>query len=153
MKTQMFLLRTLKDTTDYKMKKLISTIMLMTSLTGQAALIETVQGNPGNAIETLKCIPRGFIVSDPTVAAPCRNPLSSTTTTPTILIESEFDLYSGSTSVNLINETLGESSELTTIVDVAIYLGLSIEEVQSAVLYLYDNSEVSVENIENFYDL
>ena len=135
------------------MKKLITITLLLTNISSFAALMETVQGHPGNAIETLKCIPKSLLVSDPTSAAPCRNPLSSTTTTPTILIESAESEFDDQTNVELVNEVIGESSKLTATTNVAEHLDLSIKQVQEAVIELYNKSEVSIENIEQYYGL
>ena len=79
--------------------------------------------------------------------------LTTSTFNPTIPILEQDSMTSDEIEINLLTEYLDETSELETSKQVAVYLGITTQEVLNAVNYLYQYSKVSVENIKSYYEL
>ena len=78
---------------------------------------------------------------------------SSSTTIPSILIDSdEVEVDSDVILSRAISERHARESEALASQKIAIHLELTIEQVQDAVLYLYDYSEVTLDNIIDYYE-
>ena len=156
--TLKLLFKILKFIINYKqvhlMKKLILPMIILTSLSTQAALVQTMGGAFSEAGTTLKCMPNSLVHYDTASLNPCKNPLSSTTSIPSILImDSDVDMTNDEKAAKLITEMLDESKELTVTKAVAEYLDLTVEDIQIAVSDLYENSDVSIKNIKRYYGL